>query len=143
MRPQQNLFTPEQFARRPGIAQIETDLMRWLRSRPVDDRVSFIAALWPLNCNFALVLVRRTQLPTGAVVSLLRSWLQQGQHSAADRLIRCLVPVLGESRFWSTVESESLDPQMAHFLDYHSGGHLKRLQIKSSPTSNKSRGADA
>jgi hypothetical protein len=119
-------FTPEQFARRPGNAQVETDLMRWLRSCPVEDRVSFIAALWPVNCNFALVLVRRTQLPIDAVASLLRTWLQQGPHNAADRLYQCLVPVLGAKRFWSIVETVTLDPKMASFLDYHSGGQLGR-----------------
>jgi hypothetical protein len=123
------MYTPAQVAAERHFEQIDKALLQWLRSLPVADRVAFIAEVWPTNCNRALELVRRGQLPIPTVVDLLKGWLRLGQHNAADRLITYLVPVLGEERFWAIVAEVELSPAMADFLNYHSGGRLERERV--------------
>jgi hypothetical protein len=76
-------FTPEQFAKLTGDANVETELKKWLRSISVEERIEFIKKLWPLNYRFALSLVRTSQLSTEDVSNLLKDWLILGQHNAA------------------------------------------------------------
>ena len=118
-------FSPEQFAKRSGMARIETDLKKWLLRISVADRVDFIKKLWPMNYRFALILVQSSQLPIKESENLLRHWLIADQHNAAEQLIKRLEPVLGERKFWKIVSQEQLSPAMRDFLSYHSHGRLK------------------
>jgi hypothetical protein len=92
-------FKPEQFVRRSGNAQVDTELRRWLRSLPVSQRVGFIENLYLHNYMYAVALVRSSQLPTDEVTRLLQNWLLSSSHNAIRGLIEGFVPMIGESRF--------------------------------------------
>lgn len=119
-------FFPEQFSRRPGVAQIDTELRKWLRSRPVTERLKFIKTLFSHNYRYALSLVRSSQLPTEEVVLLLKSWLLLGKHNCSNGLTQGLVPVIGERRFWTTAAQLELTQMMSEFLNYYSHGKLQQ-----------------
>jgi hypothetical protein len=123
-----SMFVPEDFAKRPGRADLETELRSWLRSIPLTERIDFIRRLWPLNYRFALSLVRSSQLPTVEVVSLLEHWLSLGQHNTAEGLIEGLMPVVGESRFWRTAAQGDLTQAMEELLNYYGHGQLAKYK---------------
>ena len=68
-------FKPEQFVRRSGTAQIDTELRRWLRTIPVPQRIDFVKDLYSHNYRYAIALVRSSQLPIDEVTRLLQHWL--------------------------------------------------------------------
>lgn len=47
-------FKPQQFVRRSGTAQVDTELRRWLRSLPVPQRIDFIKDLYSHNYRYRL-----------------------------------------------------------------------------------------
>lgn len=117
-------FRPEQFTKRPGLAQTETDLRRWLREVPVPERVVFLRALWPMNFAFCLSLAKSSQLPVEQVLELLREWLGSGKVDAAKGLVEAIEPLIGEARFWTAARGARMTPQMRHMLEYQSRGLL-------------------
>lgn len=117
-------FTPEQFATRPGMAQVESDLKKWLLSLDAEERIEFIKKLWPINFRFALILVQASQLPREELDKIFRHWLREGHHNAAQELIKRFIPVLGERKFWRIASQENMSPAMRDFLNYHSHGRL-------------------
>jgi hypothetical protein len=114
-------FSPAQFATRPAVAQVETELRRWLREAPIEQRVEFLEQLWPINPHFTLSLAHTSQLPMGSAVNLLEQWLQ-GNHNHASPIIEAFLPLLGGKRFWQVVSRVSLPPQMANMLEYYRRG---------------------
>ena len=119
-------FKPEQFIRRSGIAQVDTELRRWLRSLPVSSRVEFIERLYAHNYRYAVALVRSSQLPLDEVTGLLQRWLRSSSHNASRGLIEGLVPMMGEVRFWTIAAQVEVTPAMADFLNYYGRGKLDR-----------------
>jgi hypothetical protein len=117
-------FTPEQFATRPGIAQIETELKKWLLALGVDERLEFIKRLWLVNYRFALVLLQASKLPIKETENIFRHWLREGSHNTAQELIKRLTPMLGERKFWRIASEEKISPAMREFLNYYSHGRL-------------------
>jgi len=79
-------FKPEQFIRRSGNAQVDTELRRWLRALPVSQRVDFIKGLYSHNYRYAVALVRSSQLPTNQVTLLLQHWLLSSSHNVSRGL---------------------------------------------------------
>jgi hypothetical protein len=128
-------FLPEQFARRSGIAQEDTELRKWLRSCPVNARMAFINELFGHNYRYAISLVRSSQLPIEDVMQLLRAWLLLGKHNCSSGLIQGLIPVLGERRFWETAAKLELTEAMSDFLNYHSHGKLRQYVVATTPLS--------
>jgi hypothetical protein len=112
-------FKPEQFVRRSGTAQIDTELRRWLRSIPVPQRIDFIKDLYSHNYRCAVALVRSSLLPTDEVNRLLQHWLLSSSHNASRGLIEGFVPMLGEARFWTIAAESDVTPTMAEFLNYY------------------------
>ena len=125
-------YKPEQFVRRSGTAQVDTELRRWLRSQSVSERIEFIKALFPRNYRYALSLTRSSQLPLEEVIGLLQHWLTSASRNCGQGLIDGLVPVLGETRFWSTAARTELTPIMSDFLNYYSNGKLKQYREQTS-----------
>jgi hypothetical protein len=121
-------FTPEQFSTRPSVAQVEADLKKWLKEIAVENRVDFIVRLWPINYPLALILVQSSQLPVKEIEGLLRRWLTEGHHNAAQQIIKYFVAMLGERKFWRVVSETELSPVMRDFINYHSQGHLDEQQ---------------
>lgn len=121
-------FKPEQFVRRSGTAQVDTELRRWLRSIPVPKCIDFIKDLYSHNCRYAVTLVRSSQLPTDDVTRLLRHWLVSSSHNASRGLIEGFVPVLGEARFWMIAAESDVTPAMAEFLNYYGQGKLNKYR---------------
>jgi hypothetical protein len=117
-------FTPEQFSTRPGIAQVELDLKKWLLSLEVEERIEFIKKLWPINFQFALTLLQASQLPKKELENTFRHWLREGHHNTAQELIKRFIPMLGEKKFWRIASQENISPAMRDFLNYHSHGRL-------------------
>lgn len=117
-------FLPENFARRSGIGQDDTELRRWLRSQPVAKRLTFINTLFGHNYRYAISLTRSSKLSIEDVVQLLQGWLLLGKHNCSYGLMQGLIPVLGERRFWTTAAKLELTPAMSDFLNYHSHGKL-------------------
>lgn len=112
-------FTPEEAAARFGTSKLDKPLRLWLAGLPIEERISFLKQLWPINYRYALELAQGAQLSRQESEALLRHWLKAGQHSAVKDLIRYLKPVLGARRFRRVVSEESLSDAMRHFLDYH------------------------
>ena len=113
-------FVPSQFVTRPAVAQIDTELRKCLRSSTVNERVSFLSALWQINPHYALSLAASSQLPRESSIELLQRWLG-GHCNEGKAIIETFVPLVGEARFWKTVdEAEVLEP-MAHMLGYQRG----------------------
>jgi len=125
-------YKPEQFVRRSGIAQVDTELRRWLRSQSVSERIEFIRTLFPRNYRYALSLTRSSQLPLEEVILLLQHWLTSASHNCSKGLIDGLVPVLGETRFWKIAAKTELTPIMSDFLNYHSNRKLKQYREQTS-----------
>ena len=117
-------FKPEQFVRRSGTAQIDTELRRWLRSVPVPQRIEFLKDLYNHNYRYAVALVRSSQLPINEVTRLIQHWLLSSSHNASRGLIEGLVPMIGEARFWTIAAESEVTPTMAEFLNYHGQGKL-------------------
>ncbi|QXG47324.1 hypothetical protein [Pseudomonas viridiflava] len=55
---------------------------------------------------------------------MLKYWLRNGSHNAAQELIKRLQPVLGETKFWQIASQEELSPAMRDFMNYCSRGRL-------------------
>jgi hypothetical protein len=125
-------YTPEEFGRRSGNAQIDAEFRRWLRSQAVPHRIGFIEALFPQNYRYALSLVRSSQLPIEEVTRLLQHWLTSASHNCGEGLIEGLVPMLGEARFWGIAAQTELTLAMADFLNYHSHGKLNHYKAAAS-----------
>lgn len=121
-------FKPEQFIRRSGTAQVDTELRRWLRSIPVPQRIDFIKELYSHNYRYAVALVRSSQLPTDEVTQLLKHWLVSSSHNASRGLVEGLVPMMGEARFWKITAQVEVAPTMAEFLNYNSAGKLDQYR---------------
>lgn len=121
-------FKPEQFIRRSGTAQVDTELRRWLRSIPVPQRINFIKELYSHNYRYAVALVRSSQLPTDEVTQLLKHWLISSSHNASRGLIEGLVPMMGEAKFWKITAQVEVAPTMAEFLNYYSAGKLDQYR---------------
>jgi hypothetical protein len=121
-------FKPEQFIRRSGTAQVDTELRRWLRSIPVPQRIDFIKDLYSHNYRYAVALVRSSQLPADEVTRLLRHWLLSSSHNASRGLIEGLVPMIGEARFWTIAAESDVTPTMAEFLNYYGRGKLNQYR---------------
>jgi len=126
-------FLPENFARRSGIGQDDTELRRWLRSRPVAERLAFINGLFGHNYRYAISLTRSSQLSIEDVVQLLQGWLLLGKHNCSYGLMQGLIPLLGERRFWTTAAKLELTPDMSDFLNYHSHGKLRNYLAETKP----------
>lgn len=126
-------FLPENFARRSGIGQDDTMLRRWLRSRPLAERLTFINKLFGHNYRYAISLTRSSQLPIDDVLQLLKGWLLLGKHNCSLGLMEGLVPIVGERRFWTTVAKLELTPAMTDFLNYHSHGKLRKYVAEIKP----------
>ncbi|KTC18556.1 hypothetical protein AO390_03165 [Pseudomonas marginalis ICMP 11289] len=92
-------FTPEQVAKRSGIAQVDKDVRQWLVGLPVPERLEFLKRPWPLNYRYSLILLQAAQLPRQANEHMLKYWLRNGSHNAAQELIR---------RFWERRSSGRL-----------------------------------
>lgn len=116
------LYTPEQVAKRN--AATDKHVRRWLAELPSTEKLEFLKQLWPLNFRFTLLLVQGARLSRQESESLLVHWLHKCNHNAAQELIKRLVPVLGEKRFWRVVAQEELSPAMYDFINYHSHGRL-------------------
>lgn len=112
-------FRPEQFIRRSGKAQVDTELRRWLRSLPVSQRIEFIESLYSHNYRYAVSLVRSSQLPANEVTGLLKHWLLSSSHNASRGLIDGFVPMIGEAKFWTIAAGLEVTPAMADFLNYY------------------------
>lgn len=110
-------FKPEQFARRSGTAQVDTELRQWSRSLPISQRVDFIKGVYSHNYRYAVALVRSSQLPFNEVTQLLQHWLLSSSHNASCGLIEGLVPMIGESRFWTIAAKTDVAPAMAELLN--------------------------
>lgn len=108
-------FTPEQFKKRPAVAQVDVDLRKWLRGISVEKRLAFIRALWPLNYTYSMSLARSSQLPNNHIEALLVEWLRAAQNSAGNGLV-ALAPLLGEARFWKVVDASDLTEEMRNFF---------------------------
>lgn len=108
-------FTPEQFQKRPAVAQVDVDLRKWLRGISVEKRLEFIRALWPLNYTYSMSLARSSQLPNSQVEALLVEWLRAGQENAGNGLV-ALEPLLGKVRFWKVVDATDLTEEMRNFF---------------------------
>jgi hypothetical protein len=121
-------FKPEQFLRRSGTAQVDTDLRRWLRSLTVSQRVEFIESLYIHNYRYAVALVRSSQLPIEEVTRLLQHWLLSSSHNASRGLVEGFVPMIGEARFWTIVAKLDVTPTMAEFLNYYGRGKLNQYR---------------
>lgn len=121
-------FTPEQISTCPTAAQVEIDLKKWLKEIAVEERINFIVQLWPISYLLALILVQSSQLPKKEVEGLLRRWLAEGHHNAAQKIIEYFVVMLGERKFWKVVSQVELSPAMREFINYHSHRHLDELQ---------------
>lgn len=121
-------FKPEQFIRRSGTAQVDTELRRWLRSIPVPQRIDFIKELYSHNYRYAVALVRSSQLPTDEVTQLLKHWLVSSSHNASRGLIEGLVPMMGEAEFWKITAQVEVAPTMAEFLNYYGAGKLDQYR---------------
>jgi hypothetical protein len=121
-------FKPEQFVRRSGTAQVDTELRRWLRSIPVPQRIDFIKDLYSHNYRYAVSLVRSSQLPAYEVTRLLQHWLLSSSHNASRGLIEGFVPMLGETRFWTIAAKFDVTPTMAEFLNYYGQGKLNEYR---------------
>jgi len=121
-------FSPEQFEKRSGQAQVETDLRKYLRSVPVLERIDFINRLWPLNYVFAVSLARSSQIPQQELAELLNDWLAQNKHNTVKVLIEEFEPLLGENRFWKIATECELSTTMVEFLNYHGKGKLSLHQ---------------
>jgi len=117
-------FTPEQVALRSGIAQTDKQVRQWLAGLPIAERVDFLKRLWPLNYRYSLKLLQAAQLPRHENEYLFRHWLRAGHHNAAQELIKRLLPVLGERKFWQIASQEKLSHTMREFMNYHSHGRL-------------------
>jgi len=111
-------FVASDFRTRPAIAQIETDLRKWLRGCPPSERVVFLRELWPVNPHFALVLAGACQLPAKEAEALLAEWLL-GESRNARAILRTFVPLLGAGHFWCVVAETETTEAMAHMLEYH------------------------
>jgi hypothetical protein len=121
-------FKPEQFVRRSGTSQVDTELRRWLRSLPVAQRIDFIKDLYSHNYRYAVALVRSSQLPIDEVTRLLQHWLRSSSHNASRGLIEGLVPMIGEARFWTIAAESDVTPTMAEFLNYYGQGKLNQYR---------------
>jgi hypothetical protein len=121
-------FKPEQFTRRSGTAQVDTELRRWLRSLPASQRVEFIEGLYSHNYRYAVALVRSSQLPTNEVTRLLQDWLLSSSHNASRGLIEGFVPMIGEAKFWTIAAKSDVTPIMAEFLNYYGKGKLNQYR---------------
>jgi len=117
-------FTPEQVASRSGIAQTDKQVRQWLTGLPIAERIDFLKRLWPLNYRYSLKLLQAAQLPRQENEYLFRHWLRAGHHNTAQELIKRLLPVLGERKFWQIASQEQLSPIMREFMNYHSHGRL-------------------
>ncbi len=117
-------FSPEQFEKRSGHAQVEIELRKYLRGIPVPERIDFIAHLWPLNYVFAVSLARSSQIPQQELAELLSNWLAQNKHNTVKLLIEEFEPLLGENRFWKIATECELSSAMVDFLNYHGKGKL-------------------
>lgn len=122
------VFTPEQFTRRPAIAQVEAELKKWLRQIAVEERVDFIARLWAINYPLALILVQSSQLPVKEIEALLHKWLAAGHYNAAQKIIEYFSVMLGERKFWKIVSEVELSSAMRDFINYYSKGRLDEQQ---------------
>ncbi len=109
-------FTPEQFQKRPAVAQVDVDLRKWLRGISVEERLEFIRALSPLNYTYSMSLARSSQLPNSHVEALLVEWLRAGQENAVNGLL-ALQPLLGNARFWKVVDATDLTEGMRNYFD--------------------------
>ncbi|WEF35167.1 hypothetical protein [Pseudoduganella chitinolytica] len=116
------------FLRRPGTAQVDTELRRWLRSLPVEQRVDFLRSLYGHNYRYAITLMRSSQLPLHQVVQLLQHWLLFSSHNCSRGLVAGFVPMIGEARFWTIAAKLDLNPTMADFLNYHGRGKLNHYR---------------
>jgi hypothetical protein len=112
-------FKPEQFIRRSGTTQVDTEVRRWLRSLTVAQRIDFIVDLYSHNYRYAVALVRSSQLPSDDVIRLLQQWLLSSSHNASRGLIEGFVPMIGEARFWTIAAKSKVTPTMAEFLNFH------------------------
>lgn len=117
-------FSPEQFEKRSGHAQVETELRKYLRSISVPERIDFINRLWPLNYVFAVSLAKSSQIPQQELAELLNDWLVQNKHNTVKVLVEEFEPLLGENRFWKIVAKCELSTTMVEFLNYHGKGKL-------------------
>lgn len=126
-------FTPEQVAKRSGIAQVDKDVRQWLVSLPVPERLEFLKRLWLLNYRYSLILLQPAQLPRQANEHMLKYWLRNGSHNAAQELIRRLQPALGETKFWQIASQEELSPAMRDFMNYYSRGRLDSKSNENRP----------
>lgn len=118
------LFAPEQFQKRPAVAQVDVDLRKWLRDISPEKRMAFIRALWPLNDRYSMSLARSSQLPNSLVEALLVEWLRAGQVNTVNELV-ALEPLLGKVRFWKLVDSTDLSPAMKNFFSLYRKSHRR------------------
>jgi hypothetical protein len=112
-------FAPENFATRPALAQVETELRRWLRTQPPSQREQFLRELWTVNWHFAIELAGSSQLPNENASMLLKEWLAHGQVNSARSLVQTFGRLLGTRRFWKIVGESGLSEPMARMLEYH------------------------
>ncbi|WP_163004083.1 hypothetical protein, partial [Pseudomonas viridiflava] len=64
---------------------------------------------------------------------MLKYWLRNGSHNAAQELIKRLQPVLGETKFWQIASQEELSPAMRDFMNYYSRGRLDSKSNENRP----------
>jgi hypothetical protein len=114
-------FSPTEFAVRPAVAQVETELRQWLRHAKEDERIAFLEGLWAINPHFALSLAHTSQLQTDSALALLGRWIH-GDHNLAKPIIQTFVPLLGEKKFWRVVEQSGAPEKMAQMLEYQRHG---------------------
>ena len=126
-------FRSEQFIRRSGTVQVDTELRRWLRSIPAPQRIDFIKELYSFNYRYVVALVRSSQLPTDEVTQLLKHWLVSSSHNASRGLIEGLVPMMGEAAFWKITAQVEVAPAMAEFLNYYGAGKLDQYRAAIAP----------
>ena len=119
-------FEPKQFEKRSGQAQVETELRKYLRAAPIEEKIKFIKELWPLNYRFALSLTRSSQIPNKQLSEMLHEWLALNQHNCVAGLIKEFEPLIGKEKFWKIATSLELTNQMQEFLNYHSKGEFQR-----------------
>lgn len=98
------------------MAQVESDLKKWLLSLDVEERIEFIKQLWPINFRFALILVQASQLPRKELDKIFRYCLREGHHNTAQELIKRFIPMLGENKFWRIASQENTPLQCETFL---------------------------
>jgi hypothetical protein len=106
------------------MAQVESDLKKWLISLDLEEHIKFIKQLWSINFRLALILVQASHLPSKELEKIFRHCLREGHHNTAQELIKCSIPTLGEKKFWRIASQENISPAMRDFLNYHSHGRL-------------------